>query len=94
MFITGRRQSELDKAKAEIGQNVTAVQGDVADLGDLDRLYRIVREEKGAMVLVVASAGFVERVLTQDATPDHFDNLRHQRARCVFHGPEGAAFTA
>jgi NADP-dependent 3-hydroxy acid dehydrogenase YdfG len=38
VFIIGRRQSELDKAKAEIGRNVTAVQGNVADLADFDRL--------------------------------------------------------
>jgi NAD(P)-dependent dehydrogenase (short-subunit alcohol dehydrogenase family) len=39
IFITGRRQSELDKAVADIGKNVTAVQGDVSNLADLDRLY-------------------------------------------------------
>ena len=42
VFITGRRQSELDKAAAEIGKNVTAVQGDVSKLEDLDRLYSTV----------------------------------------------------
>ena len=40
VFITGRRQTELDKAKALIGKNVTTVQGDVANLNDLDRLSR------------------------------------------------------
>jgi NAD(P)-dependent dehydrogenase (short-subunit alcohol dehydrogenase family) len=39
VFITGRRQKELDEAAAKIGRNVTAVQGDVSNLGDLDRLY-------------------------------------------------------
>ncbi len=42
VFITSRRQSELDKAVAEIGKNVTAVQGDVSKLEDLDRLYSAV----------------------------------------------------
>ena len=59
VFIMGRRQGELDKAKAEIGRNVSTVQGDVANLDDLDRLYRTVKEEKGAVDIVVASAGFV-----------------------------------
>src|SRR5438094_4189927 len=68
VFIVGRRRSELDKAKAEIGKNVTVVQADVADLGDLDRLYGIVKDEKGALDIIVASAGFVERVLTRDVT--------------------------
>jgi NAD(P)-dependent dehydrogenase (short-subunit alcohol dehydrogenase family) len=46
VFITGRRASELDKAKAEIGKNVTTVQGDVTNLADLDRLYDTVKAEK------------------------------------------------
>jgi NAD(P)-dependent dehydrogenase (short-subunit alcohol dehydrogenase family) len=84
VFIVGRRQSELDKAKAEIGRNVTAVQADVANLDDLDRLYRIVKDEKGALDIVVASAGFIERVLTQDATPVHFDKTFAINARGVY----------
>ncbi len=47
VFITGRRQPELDEAVARIGRNVTAVQGDVSSLDDLDRLYPVVRREKG-----------------------------------------------
>jgi NAD(P)-dependent dehydrogenase (short-subunit alcohol dehydrogenase family) len=84
VFITGRRQGELDKAKAEIGHNVSAVQGDVADLDDLDRLYKTVKDEKGALDVVVASAGFVERVLTKDATPAHFDKTFAINARGVY----------
>src|SRR6201997_4530865 len=49
VFITGRRQAELDKAVAEIGSNVTAVQGDVSNLDDLDRLYKEVETKKGSM---------------------------------------------
>jgi len=84
VFITGRRQSELDKAKAEIGNNVTTVQGDVANLGDLDRLYQTVRAEKGGLDIVVASAGHVERMLTEDVTPDHFDKTFAINARGVY----------
>jgi NAD(P)-dependent dehydrogenase (short-subunit alcohol dehydrogenase family) len=84
VFIMGRRQGELDKAKAEIGRNVTTVQGDVADLSDLDRLYRMVRDQKGALDIVVASAGFVERVLTKDATPEHFDKTFGINARGLY----------
>jgi NAD(P)-dependent dehydrogenase (short-subunit alcohol dehydrogenase family) len=47
VFITGRRQDELDKAMADIGAGVTAVQGDVSRLDDLDRLFAQVRAEKG-----------------------------------------------
>ena len=42
VFITGRRKNALDAAVTEIGKNVTAVQGDVANLSDLDHLYEAV----------------------------------------------------
>jgi NAD(P)-dependent dehydrogenase (short-subunit alcohol dehydrogenase family) len=84
VFITGRRQAELDKAKALIGSNVTAVQGDIADLADLDRLYDTVRKEKGGLDIVVASAGFVERRLTALATPEHFDKTFNINARGTY----------
>jgi NAD(P)-dependent dehydrogenase (short-subunit alcohol dehydrogenase family) len=45
VFITGRRQSELDVAVNKIGKNVTGVQGDVSNLADLDRLYATVKEQ-------------------------------------------------
>jgi NAD(P)-dependent dehydrogenase (short-subunit alcohol dehydrogenase family) len=84
VFITGRRQAELEKAKAKIGGNVTAVQGDVADLADLDRLYERVRKEKGALDIIVASAGFVERRLTEAVTPEHFDKTFNVNARGTY----------
>src|SRR5580693_8898282 len=59
VFITSRRQSELDKAIAEIGKNVTAVQGDVSKLEDLDRLYSAVSIEERRIDVVVAGAGLV-----------------------------------
>jgi NAD(P)-dependent dehydrogenase (short-subunit alcohol dehydrogenase family) len=84
VFITGRRQSELDKAKAEIGRNVSTVQGDVANLADLDRLFAQVKAEKGVVDIVVASAGFVEHALLAGATPEHFDKTFNINARGVF----------
>ena len=60
VFITGRRQAELDKAVAEIGSNVTAVQGDVANLGDLDRLYKEVAAKKSKLDVLFANAGIAE----------------------------------
>ena len=47
VFITGRRQNELDAAVSEIGKNVTGIQGDVSNLADLDRLYNTVKDQKG-----------------------------------------------
>jgi NAD(P)-dependent dehydrogenase (short-subunit alcohol dehydrogenase family) len=57
VFITGRRQSELEAAIKQIGRNVTGVQGDVAKLADLDRLYATVKEKKGFIDIVFTNAG-------------------------------------
>src|SRR5215472_12138439 len=57
VFITGRRESELAAAVKEIGQNVTAVRGDVSNLDDPDRLFAQVRREKGRLDDVFANAG-------------------------------------
>lgn len=84
VFITGRRESELAKAKAEIGRGVTAVQGDVANLADLDRLYDAVKKEKGALDVIVASAGFVERASLADSAPEHFDRTFNVNARGTY----------
>jgi NAD(P)-dependent dehydrogenase (short-subunit alcohol dehydrogenase family) len=73
VFITGRRQSELANAKAEIGKNVTTVQGDVTNLADLDRLYATVRAEKGIVDIVVANAGFIEHAKIFDLSEAHYD---------------------
>ena len=73
VFITGRREAELQKAKAEIGRNVTVVQGDVANLADLDRLYATVKAEKGKVDIVVANAGFIEHAKIFDLSEAHYD---------------------
>lgn len=84
VFITGRRQAELDKAKALIGRNVTAVQGDVARLEDLDTLYDVVAREKGRIDILVANAGMVETAPTAEVTPEHFDKTFNVNARGTF----------
>src|SRR6202043_2796647 len=57
VFITGRRKDALDRAVAEIGRNVTGVQGDVANLTDLDRLYDEVKKQKRKIDVIFANAG-------------------------------------
>jgi NAD(P)-dependent dehydrogenase (short-subunit alcohol dehydrogenase family) len=57
VFITGRRDPELAAATKEIGRNVTGVQGDVSNLGDLDRLFAQIKREKGKLDIVFANAG-------------------------------------
>jgi NAD(P)-dependent dehydrogenase (short-subunit alcohol dehydrogenase family) len=84
VFVTGRRAGELEKAKREIGRNVTVVQGDVANLDDLDRLYKTVKAEKGGVDIIVANAGIVETVTLAQATPEHFDRAFGVNARGTF----------
>jgi len=57
VYITGRRQNELDKAINQIGKNVTGVQGDISKLEDLDKLYDIIKQEKGKLDILFANAG-------------------------------------
>lgn len=73
VFITGRRQSELDAAVKQIGKNVTGVQGDVSNLADLDRLYTTVKREKGRIDILFANAGGWEVAPLGSITEEHFD---------------------
>jgi NAD(P)-dependent dehydrogenase (short-subunit alcohol dehydrogenase family) len=73
VFITGRRQSELDKAVKLIGKNVTGVQGDVANLADLDRLYATVKQKAGHIDIVFANAGGGEFAPLGAISEEHFD---------------------
>jgi len=74
VFITGRRQKELDEAVEAIGENVSGVQGDVASLADLDRLYKSV-QARGRIDIVVANAGLGEFAALDVVTEEHFDKI-------------------
>jgi NAD(P)-dependent dehydrogenase (short-subunit alcohol dehydrogenase family) len=73
VFITGRRKEKLDEAVKLIGKNVTGVQGDAANLADLDRLYATVKREKGKIDILFASAGQGEFAKLEEVTEEHFD---------------------
>ena len=81
VFITGRRQAELDKAAALIGKNVTAVPGDVTKIDDLDRIAVAVRAEKGIVDIIVSNAGLTEQASIDSLTPEHFDKTFNLNAR-------------
>src|SRR6202047_497590 len=72
VFITGRRKDALDQAVEQIGRNVTGMQGDSADLDDLDRLFDTVKQEKGAIDVLWASAGKGEQSRLGEITEEHF----------------------
>lgn len=86
VFITGRRQRELDEAVRTIGNNVTGVQGDIAKMADLNRLYETIRRAKGRIDIVVANAGIAELVPFDKVTEEHFDKLFNVNVK-------GAVFT-
>jgi NAD(P)-dependent dehydrogenase (short-subunit alcohol dehydrogenase family) len=87
VFITGRRQPELDKAESEIGRNVSTVQGDATVSADLDRLFRIIAHEKGKIDVVVANSGLVDPQEFGQITEESFDRTFNLNAR-------GTLFTA
>ena len=75
VFITGRREAELAAAKKQIGKNVTAIQGDVSNLDDLDRLFAQIRKEKGKIDIVFANAGVARYAPLGAITEDFFDSI-------------------
>lgn len=75
VFITGRRQEQLDAAVKEIGRNVTGVRSDVSNLGDLDRLYATIQKEKGRLDVLFANAGGGQVAPLGQITEAHFDSI-------------------
>ncbi len=73
VFITGRRQPELDAAVNEIGKNVTGIQSDVSNLADLDHLYATIEQEQGHLDVIFANAGGGELIPLGSITEEHFD---------------------
>src|ERR1700704_504722 len=75
VFVTGRREAELARAVAELGSSVTGVQGDVANLGDLDRLFAQIEREKGKLDIVFANAGGAQFAPLGKITEEHYEAL-------------------
>lgn len=73
VFITGRRQAELDAAAKEIGGNVVAVASDVSKLADLDRVFAMIQERAGRLDIVFANAGGGAFMPVDQVTEEHVD---------------------
>jgi NAD(P)-dependent dehydrogenase (short-subunit alcohol dehydrogenase family) len=73
VFLFGRRQEALDAAIAELGPNARALQGSVSDLADLDRLYAVVKAERGSLDIVFANAGAGSQLRLGEITAAHID---------------------
>jgi NAD(P)-dependent dehydrogenase (short-subunit alcohol dehydrogenase family) len=81
VFITGRHQSELDKAVTAIGRNAAAIQGDTTNLGDLDRIYAAVKAHAGHIDVLAANAGIYEFAALGEITEEHFDRTFNTNVR-------------
>ena len=84
VFITGRRQEELDAAVKEIGKNITAVQGDVAKLRDLDKLYAAVKAKTGRIDVLFANAGIAELAPLGEVSEEQFDRMFNVNVKGLF----------
>jgi NAD(P)-dependent dehydrogenase (short-subunit alcohol dehydrogenase family) len=75
VFITGRRETDLAAAVKEIGNNVVGVQSDAANLGDLDRLFARIKQEKGKLDIVFANAGTARYARLGEVTEELYDTI-------------------
>lgn len=84
VFITGRRQKELNEAVKAIGSNVTGVQGDAAKLEDLDRLFDTVRDIAGHIDILYASAGVGDFAPLGQVMEESFDRMFNLNVKGTF----------
>ena len=75
VYITGRRQANLDEAVKAVGSHVVGIQGDVSKLDDLDRLYAQIKKEKGRIDIVFANAGSATFAPFGSITEEHYDSI-------------------
>ena len=84
VFITGRRQKELDQAVTQIGKSVTGVQGDVSKLDDLDRLFDKVKKQKGKIDVLFANAGIMDLFTLESVSETYFDKTFGVNVKGIF----------
>jgi NAD(P)-dependent dehydrogenase (short-subunit alcohol dehydrogenase family) len=75
VFITGLYQKEIDEAISEIGKNVSGFQSDVSNLADIDKMYDIVKDQKGHIDILFANAGIIEFAPLGEISEKHFDKI-------------------
>jgi NAD(P)-dependent dehydrogenase (short-subunit alcohol dehydrogenase family) len=75
VFITGRREAELNAAVKDIGKNIKALKGDVSHLGDLDRILAVIKQDKGRLDIVFANAGIAKYAALGEITEELYDAI-------------------
>jgi NAD(P)-dependent dehydrogenase (short-subunit alcohol dehydrogenase family) len=90
VYITGRRQAELDKALKTIGGQVKAVRADASSLTDLDKLFAQIKREKGRLDIVFANAGGGSFAPLGTITEDHYNQIFDTNVKGVLFTVQGA----
>ncbi|HKG29627.1 MAG TPA: SDR family NAD(P)-dependent oxidoreductase, partial [Nitrososphaeraceae archaeon] len=75
VFITGLYQKEIDEAVSETGKNVSGIQSDVSNLADIDKMYDVIKDQKGHIDILFANAGIIEFVPLGEISEKHFDKI-------------------
>jgi NAD(P)-dependent dehydrogenase (short-subunit alcohol dehydrogenase family) len=75
VFLTGLYQKEIDEAISEIGKNVSGIQSDVSNLADIDKIYDVVKDQKGHLDILFANAGIIEFAPLGEISEEHFDKI-------------------
>jgi NAD(P)-dependent dehydrogenase (short-subunit alcohol dehydrogenase family) len=75
VFITGLYQKEIDEAVLEIRKNVNGIQSDVSNLADIDKMYDVVKDQKGYIDILFANAGIIEFAPLGEISEKHFDKI-------------------
>lgn len=91
VYITGRRQAELDAARADIGAAAVAIRADVSRMADLDAVYAQIAKEEGRLDILFANAGAATCCRWALSPKSSLTGFCHQRARRAVHRPESAA---
>jgi NAD(P)-dependent dehydrogenase (short-subunit alcohol dehydrogenase family) len=84
VIITGRRQKDLDEAVKLLGSNATGLQGDVANMADLDRLFAVIKDKFGHLDILFANAGIGELAPLGHVTEEHFDKQFNVNVKGLF----------
>ena len=90
VYITGRRQEQLEKAAREIGRNIEVVQGDVTSAEYLVHLFAVVKQNRGKVDILVTSSGVAEMNLLADISEEHYDKTFALNARATLFTIKGA----
>lgn len=75
VFITGRRQKQLDLAVSDIGKNVMGIQSDVSNLADIDKIYTTIKDQKNRIDIIFANAGIAQFAPLEKISEEHFDKI-------------------